>query len=322
MSQTLALFLVLALASSLGCSKKAESPEPEEAVASPGEGETSDYGLTEAQANEVLAKIGEETITVGEFAEIIDSKSPYIRARFEAPERRKELLDNLIRFKLLIYEAKRQGYDQRPEIVRARRNAMVQQLLKQEVDDKLQLASISDAEIQAEYEARPEQFNRPEQVRARAIFVSKRSKAQQALSKARETKTGDEFLALVRQYSEDEDSKQRDGDLQFFARQGSELPPKAVREAAFELEQIGDVYPELIKTDDGFYILQLTGRRAALQRTYEQSKRAVRHKLVRQRKEAATQALIDKLRAETEIEVDYGALADVKVDMPDFPKGP
>ena len=86
MSQTLALFLVLALASSLGCSKKAESPEPEEAVASPGEAETSDYGLTEAQANEVPAKIGEETITVGEFAEIIDSKSPYIRARFEAPE--------------------------------------------------------------------------------------------------------------------------------------------------------------------------------------------------------------------------------------------
>jgi parvulin-like peptidyl-prolyl isomerase len=314
-----ALFLVLALVlgSSLGCSKK-DSFEPE---AAPAESGDAGYGLSEAQASEVLAKIGDRTITVGEFAEIIGSKSPYIRARFEAPEQRKELLDNLIRFELLVYEAKRQGYDQRPEIVRARRSAMVQQLLKEEVDDKLQLTSITDAEIQAAYEADPDQFNRPAQVRARAIVVSDRAKAQEALSKALETSSDDDFRALVEEYSEDEASRQNDGDLRFFSLEQSATPPKAVRQAAFKLSEIGSVYPELVKTDDGFYILRLIGKRAALQRTYEQSKRAVRHKLFRERKEAARQALLDELRAEFVVEIDYAALADVKVDVPNLPKG-
>jgi peptidyl-prolyl cis-trans isomerase C len=320
MSANRALFLVLALVlgSSLGCSKKTDSSAPE---AAPAESGDTGYGLSEAQASEVLAKIGDKTLTVGEFAEIIGSKSPYIRARFEAPEQRKELLDNLIRFELLVYEAKRLGYDQQPEIVRARRNAMVQQLLKEEVDDKLQLTSITDAEIQAAYEADPDQFNRPAQVRARAIVVGDRSKAQKVLSKALETSSDENFQALVAQYSEDEASRQNDGDLRFFSLEQSPMPPKAVRQAAFELDELGSVYPQPVKTDDGFYILRLIGKRPALQRTYEQSKRAVRHKLFRERKEAAMQTLLDELRAEIEVEIDYAALANVKVDVPDFPKG-
>ncbi len=317
-NRALFLWLTLVLGSSLACSKKTESPEQNAVSEESGE---DGHGLSEAQANEVLAKIGDKTLTVGEFAEIIGSKSPYIRARFEAPEQRKELLDNLVRFELLLYEAKRLGYDQRPEIVRARQNAMVQQLLKQEVDDKLQLASITDAEIEAAYEADPDQFNRPAQVRARAIVVGERSKAQKVLSKALKASSDDEFRALVEQYSEDEASRPNDGDLRFFSLEGSATPLKAVRRAAFELDDIGSVYPELVQTDDGFYILRLLGKRAELHRTYEQSKRAVRHELFRERKEAALQALLDELRAETEVEIDYAALADVKVDVPNFPKG-
>ena len=117
-----AVIIVLAVAAA-SCSKEAgETPAIED--------EWPQHGLTELQANEVLAKVGDRTITVGELADRLSSQSPYLRARFESPERRKEFLDNLIRFELLVFEANRRGYADKPEIKRARRNAMIQQLIK------------------------------------------------------------------------------------------------------------------------------------------------------------------------------------------------
>lgn len=63
----------------------------------------------------------------------------------------------------------------------------------------------------------------------------------------------------------------------------------------------------------------LTGKRAELKRTYEQAKRAIRHKLTRERKEAAMEALTERLRKEVEVEVDYDALAQLEVDVSDIP---
>ena len=63
----------------------------------------------------------------------------------------------------------------------------------------------------------------------------------------------------------------------------------------------------------------LTAKRAELKRTYAQAKRAIRHKLTRERKEAAMEALTERLRKEVKVEVDYDALAQVRVDLSDQP---
>ena len=66
----------------------------------------------------------------------------------------------------------------------------------------------------------------------------------------------------------------------------------------------------------------LTGKRAELKRTYEQARRAVRHKLTRERKEAAMAALTARLRQEIDVEVDYDALEELRIETPELPKGP
>jgi peptidyl-prolyl cis-trans isomerase C len=301
--------LVVASAS---CSRKAEEPPAAEP-------EWPKHGLSEAQANEVLAKVGDRTITVGEFADRLASQSPYLRARFESPERRKELLDNLVRFELLVYEAKRRGYGEKPEVVRARRNAMIQQLVKKEIDEPLEAAQISDEEVKAVYDANPTEFDRSAQVRASHIFIKDRAKAQDVLEKAKKSDLAG-FRRLAREESEDEATKDNGGDLQFFAADAEGQPPKAVRDAAFSLQQVGAVYPDLIAGDGGYHVVMLTGKRAALKRTYEQAKRAIRHKLVRERKEAAMKALTERLRKEVAIEIDYDALKEVEVDVPPLPQ--
>jgi peptidyl-prolyl cis-trans isomerase C len=304
------VIVVLALAAA-SCSKK-----PEESPAA--EPEWPKHGLTEAQANEVLAKVGDRTITVGEFADRLASQSPYLRARFESPERRREFLDNLVRFELLVYEAKRRGYGEKPEVVRARRNAMIQQLVKKEVDEPLQAAEITDEEVKAIFDENPTEFNRPAQVRASDIFIKDRAHAQEVLDKAKASDLAG-FRRLAREESQDESTKSNGGDLQFFSADSAE-PPKAVRDAAFSLQQVGSVYPELIPGDGGYHIVMLTGKRAALKRTYEQAKRAIRHKLARERKDAAMKALTDRLHEEVPVEIDYDALKEVHVDVPPLPR--
>ena len=312
MSWKRAVIIVLAV-SSASCSKKAEeAPVVEE--------EWPKNGLTEAQANEVLAKVGDRTITVGDFADRLASQSPYLRARFESPERRKEFLDNLVRFELLVYEAKRLGYGDEPEIVRARRNAMIQQMVKKEVDEPLEGLEITDEEVQAVYDANPLEFDRPGQVRASDIFIEDRARANELLVRAKKTDLAG-FRKLAREESEDEKTKANGGDLHFFEATGEGEPPAAIREAAFSLKTVGAVYPKLIENGNGFHIIMLTGKRPALKRTYEQAKRAIRHKLTRERKDAAMEALTKRLREEVEVQVDYAALESIKVANPELPQG-
>lgn len=311
-SKSGALILMLLALGMASCSKKSEEPPAEKQ-------EWPQHGLSEAQASEVLAKVGDRTITVGEFADRLSSQSPYLRARFESPERRKEFLDSLVRFELLVYEAKRRGYDQKPEVVRARRNAMIQQLVKKEVDEPLQAGGVTDEEVKAVYDANPTEFDRPAQVRASHIFIKDRARAQKVLEEAKKSDPGG-FRRLAREESEDEATKKSGGDLQFFTADAEGEPPAAVRDAAFSLTQVGSVYPELVAGDGGYHIIMLTGKRAALKRTYEQAKRAIRHKLMREKKEAAMEALTKRLREDVEVEIDYDALREVNVDAPPLPE--
>jgi peptidyl-prolyl cis-trans isomerase C len=309
MARKSALIILFVIA---GCSKQAEEPATDE---------WPKHGLTEAQANQVLAKIGDRTITVGEFADRLASQSPYLQARFESPERRREFLDNLVRYELLVYEAKRRGYMDDPEVQRARRRVMIQELIEQEVDEPLEDQPISDEEVQAAYEANPTEFDRPEQVRASHIFVTDRTKAQAILKEARGADRPT-FSRLAREHSEDLKTKAKSGDLQFFTADGDGQPSAALRKAAFSIEQVGKVYPELVEDGGGYHIVMLTAKRAELKRTYEQAKRAIRHKLTRERKEAAMEALTERLRKEVPVEIDYAALDQVKVEVPELPKAP
>ena len=60
----------------------------------------------------VVAKGTGVTITADEFKARLDEQSPFIRARYSTLERKKEFLDNLVRFEVLAREAEKQGLNQ------------------------------------------------------------------------------------------------------------------------------------------------------------------------------------------------------------------
>lgn len=260
----------------------------------------------------VLAKVDDVTITVGEFQERINQQSPYVRARYTSMERKKEFLDNLVRFEVLAKEAERRGLDKDPEVVRTMKQVMIQKLLKQEFD-KQRMEDISDAECKSYYDQHPEEYNKPEEVRVASILVRDAGTAKKVLADARiKGVDNQQFRNLVAEYSQDLATKDRGGDLRYFDANTKDVP-KPIVEAAFKLQNIGDV-SQPVKTPQGIAILKLTGRRKALSRTFDEVKQQIRNKLYRDKRQAAMESFVNDLRNKASVKIDESKLSKVQIE--------
>lgn len=283
-------------------------------------------GLTEEQAAEPIAKVGDTTITVGEFAERLSSQSPYLRARYSSPERKREFLDNMVRFELLAIEAKKRGLDKQPDVDRVKRQMMVQQMMTELFDEQgVKLSDIPDADIEAYYAEHKAEFNKPEQRRASHIQCKTKAECESVLNKLKAGKADDMelFRKLADQYNTDPETKDRQGDLRFFSQEpaeGEPAPPKAVRDAVWSLAKNGDLYDGVVQSEQGFHVVKRTGERPALARTLEDARRLIQNRLWREKREASIEAFVADLRKKADVKENLEVLAQVKVDLSDMPK--
>lgn len=315
---------VVLAASSAACSEKGKQQKQ----AAPQASVATKHGLTREQADEPLVVIGDTTITVGDFADQLADKSPYLRARYASPERRRELLEELVRFELLAKEATRRGLDQSDEVQRTKQQLMVQQMMKAEFEDKVQLSDITDEDIEAYYDAHRDEFHKPAQVRASVVIVKEEAKAKKLLKQVLERHEDNElFRQLASSHNERAELRERSGDLQFFSLPSERLEtdppvPAPIAEAAFELEKIGDVLPRLVKSEQGYAIVKLTGKRKELARTLDQARRPIQHKLWRERREAAVKAFVASLRAKADVQENWELIEQLEVDAATPDAGP
>lgn len=261
---------------------------------------------------DVLAQIDDVTISINEFQERINSQTPYVRARYTSLEHKKEFLENLVRFEILAQEARRKGFDRDPEVVRTVKQAMIQKLLKQEFD-RLRIEDISEADVKGYFDGHPDEFNKPAEVRTSLILVKDEDTAKKVLGDARSKGLENAgFRELVAQYSLDQETKERGGDLRYFDEKNTELPRELVT-AAFKLQNIGDVSPP-IKTQKGVAVLKLTGQRKALVRSLDEVRQQIRSKLFRERRQKLMDDYEKALRQKSRVEVHEERLPQVKVD--------
>ncbi len=309
-----ALLLSFGLVATAGCNKT-ETPKVEDKAPA------AKHGLTAEQAQEPLVVVGDTTITVGDFAEQLAEKSPYLRARYTSPERRRELLDELVKFELLAREAARRGLDATEEVSSTKKQVMIQQMMKTEFEDKVKLSDITDQEIEAYYNAHPEEYNKPAQVRASQIVLKDEAKAKKILKQVLDAKEDNKlFRELAKTVSEDPVTSPRFGDLQFFSQpsqrvEGDPEVPDAVATAAFTLTEVGEIYPQLVKSDQGFHIIKLTGRRKELARTLDQARRPIQHKLWREKRETMVESFVKSLREKAKVEENLALLDQLKVEF-------
>jgi parvulin-like peptidyl-prolyl isomerase len=261
---------------------------------------------------EALARIDDTVITVGDLERRINEQSPYARGRYKAQDKQKELLGEMVRLEVFVHEAERRGLQNDPEVARTIKQLLAQRLLKDELG-KVRLEDITESAARHYFDDHLSVFNQPEQVEVAWILVKDAGTARRVLADPRiKQPAGDPgFRALVAEYSQDGDTKDRGGQLSFFD-DTSTLVPKEVIEAAFNLANPGDV-SQPVKTPKGVAVLKLVARKKAVVRQFDEVKQQIRNVLYREQQEKRKSVLEDELRQKMKVRIDDSKLASVRV---------
>jgi len=313
-TSSLALFAaVCACALALGCNNKKSSHE--------------------SKTGPVVAHVGDDTITADEFKKKLDETSPFLRARYNTIERKKEFLENLIRNELLVQEAEKRGLENTPAVREQMKRALVTELLRQQLDERLSGADIPDADLKKFYDTHQEDFVKAEKARvyrilidgkkedAKAHAAAKKKAAELAAQIAEKTKKGDAnaFQATALKESQDKLSAPMSGDLRFLTKEEMTKSYSAeLADAAFALKAPGDVAGP-IETPQGYELVKLQVKTAALDTKFEDAKEKIRGRMARERRSKEYDDFIKGLREKANVSIDEAELN--KVSATEVPAG-
>lgn len=315
-----------ALACPVGCGSCNEKAL-DEGGRTAGEGGTAVSQLTPEQRAQVLARVGDRTITVGDYVATLEHMDQFDRLRYQSPERRKELLDEMIEVELLAREAEAKGYDKDPVAAQELRAILRDAVLKDARKGAPGPNDLGEAEVRAAYEAHKDEYKDPERRRVSAIVLRDEASAKAVLAQAQGT-TAVQWGVLVRTRSLDPSAKANvpvdlAGDFGMVSPPGDprgENPriPEAVRAALFEIPKIGDVLGRVVPGGDGkFYVLRLVQKADAHARSFGEAERSIRLQLVQEGIKRKEDELLASLRTQYPVQIDEGALAQVKVPADD-----
>lgn len=161
-------------------------------------------------------------------------------------------------------------------------NGMTEDVFKEQVEQNLKVTKIlepsieiTDDEIKTYFEDNKASFNTPEQVEASHILVKDEKTAKEVKKKLDD---GEDFAKLAKEYSTDEQTKEKGGELGYFT---SGQMVEAFDKAAFSMKvnEISDP----VKTDYGYHIIKVTGKKEAKEATLEDSKAKIKEDLLAQK---------------------------------------
>ena len=155
--------------------------------------------LSPEEASQVLAHVGDRTITLGDYAAALEHMDQFDRIRYSgARAPRRELLGEMIDVMLLADEARAKGYDKDPVTQQELREILRDALLKKAREGAPAPNDIPAAEVQAYFDAHRADFHDPERRRVSAIVLATRAAAAGVLEAAAQGDTRAVGGAVVR----------------------------------------------------------------------------------------------------------------------------
>jgi peptidyl-prolyl cis-trans isomerase C len=279
-------------------------------------------GSTVSPDVRIVATVNGDPITLAEFEE------RFSRAGFKPDqdgelEVKEDFLNKLIERKMLLREAQRKrikiGLPEINKRIEALRNdhgkdvkealtgmgidfekwksdvwedMMIERLIGREVNRHVSVAS---SDVRHYYTANPQEFEKPEQVRARQIVVATEVEARAVMGLLQTKK---DFAALAREKSNAPEAE-RGGDLGYFAR--GEMPKEF--DVVFDLPING--ISGIVKSPYGFHIFKLENRRGAGRLSLDDASQGIAEKLKRAKEDVRYKQWLKELRSRTKFEVYY-----------------
>jgi peptidyl-prolyl cis-trans isomerase C len=182
------------------------------------------------------------------------------------------LLEQLIDARALLLKAQATGLDKEPDVQKALKSAQDRALESAYLTHVIR-PQVSDDAVKAKYDA--EYANKPGEmeIHARHILVPDEATAKKIIAQLQK---GGDFAALSTQYSKDPGAAQQGGDLGFF-KKGDMVPEFA--NVAFSLKD-NEIAPTPVKTQFGYHVIQVLGRRTASPPSFDDVKDQIRQEMV------------------------------------------
>jgi peptidyl-prolyl cis-trans isomerase C len=310
-------FLSLALLALVGCER---GPAPGHAVV--------DFRHTREPVSAPVAAWKEDGVTAEELKQRLEEMSPALRERYQTLEQKREYVEGLARFELLVQEALARGLQNDPEVVASTKRALVSRLMRSQLDEAK--PPVSEAEVAAWYEGHQDDYVRPEQVRLSHVFLAApradaargetaRAKAEQLLAEAKTLPPKDftAFGRLARAHSEEPRTQPLDGDLRYRSLEdlGRDFGPEVAEAARGLLAGGPGTLSGVVRTDAGLHLLQLTGHQSALNLKLEDVREQISNRLSQEKRTRAWAELLAGLERRAGFRVDAATLSRVHVDV-------
>lgn len=254
-----------------------------------------------AQGNdEILAKVGNEVITRTDFETRLKSFPYQAQQELKDFEKKKQLLDRMIKARLLVTEGGNKGLTEKPDIKAhlrmVRDDFITQEYVRAYIENKVE---VSDDEAEKYYNTNSEIRER-EYLKVSQIVVEKEEEAKEILERL---KKGEHFNKLARERSIDPAGKARAGELDLFEKGKKE---KEIEDALAKLEKGG--ISDIVKTKGGYYIFKLDERKIVPKPPYLKVKDEIIGGLMYKKMAELVEKEIEELKKKINIETFYEKL--------------
>jgi len=282
---------------------------------------------TATDAQKAVAVVNGETITVERLNRMYANLNAQMRKQYDDNGGKGAFLENYIRKRLLIQEAYKSGFDQKPEVKAALESARESTLFDRYVRDVVATPIVTEAETRAYYDAHPDDFATPEKVHVRHIVITDiasgpgQKTKEEALARIEkvlaEIRAADitsaqgtsdpaiqahfrviHFSEAAKKYSED-GSAESGGDLGWIVK--GQTDPE-FEKAAWAMKP--GTLSGIIHTKFGYHIMLVEGREPAGTEPFENVRSSIREYLLTQKAPdvmASVTRLTNELRANSRI---------------------
>jgi peptidyl-prolyl cis-trans isomerase C len=261
--------------------------------------------------SQVLAKIGNQTITEADLQEWVNAVPDRFRQQILTPEGKKKTLDYIVNIQVMAAEAEKQGMDKASDIQKllmlTKNDLLARVYLDKMTKD---LPAPTEQESKEYYEKNRSQYAMPESVHLHHILLKTDEEAKKALDRV---KKGEKFADVAAQVSICP-SKAKGGNLDWLPK-GSLV--KEIEDVAFTMKN-GEIKGP-VQSKFGYHVLLMEDKKPAQESSYDQVKDYIIEQLKFQKQQEQYEKLAESLRKKMGVQIMMAPAASEGLGAPQQP---
>jgi len=279
-------------------------------------------GATAEATGEIVAEVGPQKFTmedvnrrIDELVELqlkqfssymskdeLNKQKERIVDRFQSKEAKLQVLQEMVAREVLLREAMKRGLDKKPENERVieefRKSLLSNQVLDQETEQKV---NITESDLKDYYNAHREDFREKARVAISRIITEKQEDAENVIAKLKEGKSFDE---CAREFSTDEETKGKGGEVESEVEKGGEIPGIGmnpdVHAHLFALKE-NEFSSVPVKVGEKFYIFKIRKIIPERVKSFEEVRSEVERRKTQEKMREVREELMERLESEHKV---------------------